>query len=374
MGKPAARMGDSTMHGGVIVVGFPMVLIGGQPASRAGDMHVCPMLNPGLPPPPHVGGPIMPPGAPGVLIGGQPAACIGDMVTCAGPPDTIAPPGCPTVLIGTGGGAGAPGGGSGGDADGDAPSENTEGSGVGATAGGSDSATGEAENFYLDATFVDKGGYLVGGLGYKVQACDGNEWSGPMTGSLHFDLQSAGNSAIELFGIRRIKWSALKVKVGEEVHLQVETVGIGGGTKAELEIMVRDRGFGSTSLKKLNATVDGDQIDVAWKTELDDKLIEKQREIIKRGGFSCPYYYFRVTVNSFSARSDLLYLTDDLEITLKNNADLPIADAEYHLLLGTGEARKGKLDSNGHAEEKDIPAGLVQVVFKKIPYQEDDAH
>jgi len=35
-----------------------------------------------------------------VLIGGQPAARVGDLATCVGPPDTILPPGCPTVLIG----------------------------------------------------------------------------------------------------------------------------------------------------------------------------------------------------------------------------------------------------------------------------------
>ena len=28
-GKPAARMGDSTAHGGTLVLGFPTVLIGG---------------------------------------------------------------------------------------------------------------------------------------------------------------------------------------------------------------------------------------------------------------------------------------------------------------------------------------------------------
>jgi uncharacterized Zn-binding protein involved in type VI secretion len=28
-GKPAARMGDMTAHGGVIAVGFPAVMIGG---------------------------------------------------------------------------------------------------------------------------------------------------------------------------------------------------------------------------------------------------------------------------------------------------------------------------------------------------------
>ncbi len=98
MSKPAARMGDMTAHGGSIVVGFPTVLIGGQPAARLGDMHVCPMVTPGLPPIPHVGGPITL-GSATVLIGGQPAARMGDMATCVGPPDTIAV-GAPTVLIG----------------------------------------------------------------------------------------------------------------------------------------------------------------------------------------------------------------------------------------------------------------------------------
>ena len=55
---PAARMGDTTAHGGVITVGFPTVLIGGQPAAR-----------------------------------------LGDMATCVGPPDSIVM-GCMTVIIG----------------------------------------------------------------------------------------------------------------------------------------------------------------------------------------------------------------------------------------------------------------------------------
>lgn len=99
MGKPAARMGDMTVHGGTIVLGIPTVLIGGQPAARVGDMHTCPMVTPGTPPIPHVGGPILPPGGITVMIGGVPAARMGDMCVCVGPPDTIAA-GYPTVLIG----------------------------------------------------------------------------------------------------------------------------------------------------------------------------------------------------------------------------------------------------------------------------------
>jgi uncharacterized Zn-binding protein involved in type VI secretion len=69
------------------------------PAARMGDMHTCPMVTPGTPPVPHVGGPILPPGCPTVLIGGQPAARVTDKCTCVGPPDAIAK-GSPTVLIG----------------------------------------------------------------------------------------------------------------------------------------------------------------------------------------------------------------------------------------------------------------------------------
>ncbi len=107
----------------------------GMPAARVGDMHVCPMVTPGVPPIPHVGGPVMPPGKPTVLIGKMPAATATAMCTCVGPPDVIVKGsmgvfinklpaarmldttahggsiliGCPTVLIGeTSPGGGAP--------------------------------------------------------------------------------------------------------------------------------------------------------------------------------------------------------------------------------------------------------------------------
>ncbi len=98
-----------------------------MPAARISDMHACPMVTPGLPPVPHVGGPIVKPATPFVLIGGLPAAAVSSLCTCVGPPDAIAkgsttvyiaglmaaragdptvhggsitPPCCPTVLIG----------------------------------------------------------------------------------------------------------------------------------------------------------------------------------------------------------------------------------------------------------------------------------
>lgn len=70
-----------------------------KPAARITDMHTCPMVTPGVPPVPHVGGPILGPGVPTVLIGNLPAAVLGDSCTCVGPPATVMM-GSMTVLIG----------------------------------------------------------------------------------------------------------------------------------------------------------------------------------------------------------------------------------------------------------------------------------
>ncbi|WP_415389740.1 PAAR domain-containing protein [Roseomonas sp. BN140053] len=69
----------------------------GMPASRIGDMHVCPMMTPGLPPIPHVGGPIVM-GSPNVLTGKIPQARITDQCVCVGPPDVLVK-GSVTVLV-----------------------------------------------------------------------------------------------------------------------------------------------------------------------------------------------------------------------------------------------------------------------------------
>lgn len=105
----------------------------GKPAARLTDLHTCPMITPGVPPVPHVGGPVAGPGVPTVIIGGMPATVIGDMCICVGPPDSVimgstgvfigGKPaarmgdmtahggtislGCPTVLIGEAGGGAA---------------------------------------------------------------------------------------------------------------------------------------------------------------------------------------------------------------------------------------------------------------------------
>lgn len=117
-----------------------------KPAARLTDLHVCPMVIPGTPPIPHVGGPVTSPGSANVVIGGMPAARVSDQCMCivVGIPDPIAVgsvtvkinampaarlgdstshggiiiTGFPTVLIGDGSAAGAGGAGAANAADG----------------------------------------------------------------------------------------------------------------------------------------------------------------------------------------------------------------------------------------------------------------
>jgi len=89
----AARVGDTSTHGGTIIgPGVATVMIGGMPAAVATDQHACV-----IPPPAHL--PTVSPfpmGSTTVLIGGMPALRSTDTCICG----AMAAVGEPTVLIG----------------------------------------------------------------------------------------------------------------------------------------------------------------------------------------------------------------------------------------------------------------------------------
>jgi uncharacterized Zn-binding protein involved in type VI secretion len=101
---PACTITSQTAHGGIVTVGFPQVLINFMPASRIGDLHVCPMVT-GIVP--HVGGPFIL-GSMTVLVGMMPQSRVTDQLVCVGPPD-VAVMGATTVLVGMAGAGGAAG-------------------------------------------------------------------------------------------------------------------------------------------------------------------------------------------------------------------------------------------------------------------------
>ena len=355
MGKPAARMGDPTIHGGTIVAGFPMVLIGGMPAARVGDMHVCPMLNPGVPPPPHVGGPVAL-GSPLVLIGGMPAARMGDMATCAGPPDTIAM-GCPTVLIGEAGGSGGGGGG---------------GAVAAAKAGAHSALVGEpgpeAEGpHWIEYQFVDKAGKPVTGNKYKFTDVEDHDTKSKLTRDgvvKRGALPKEGNCNLVLYDVRNARWSKDKASVGDKVKLTAETEGFEDGTKAVIKIWERDIHGADDFIAEFKTDVTGNKVEAEWTYEYHEDVDEISKED-KEKGYSALEYYFTVTVEECQTRSPMLEFKDWIEIKLKDENGKAIKDIEYKALLSNGEIRKGKLNGQGVAKLEDVPPGKVKIVLDK---------
>ncbi len=322
-----------------------MVLIGGMPAARMGDNHICPLLNPGVPPPPHVGGPILK-GSASVMIGNMPAARVGDPVLCAGPPDSIAM-GCPTVLIGD---AMSPGAGAG-------------------TGGGEKSAEAEAataamekpEGHFLDVAIVDNGGFPITGAEYELTSPSSNKSVSPLTGSVKQANIDPGNYDIEIRAIISAKWSKDSAKVGEKVQMTAETTGVPEGQKAFLEVHVRDTNFPDQVLKQIETTVKGDKIEGEWELVVDQDFLKLQEKKLKGGGYSSPAYYFVAKTSTLTQRSGLLEYVDDLEFKLKDKEGNAIGDKKYRVILPSGEVKEGKLDGGGYAKVTDVAPGKLKI-------------
>ena len=350
MSKPAARIGDTTSHGGAIVAGAPTVLIGGKPAARANDMHTCPMMNPGVPPPPHVGGPVLL-GSPTVLICGQMAARMGDMAQCSGPPDSIVV-GCPTVLIGDGGAGGGGGGGP---------------AGAAASAAMAGNDPDSEENHFLQVKFTDKKGNPIRGVNYKIKTPDNKKIRGTLSDQVKKTGVKQGNHEIQLIGIAKPKLSTSKVKVEGKVKVRAETFGIKSDTPAKVSVFMKDTNSSDKLYDVIETKVDNDKIEAEWKFKYkeddDGPMIGKD----KSEKYSMPKFYFKVRVGDNQSRSDMLEVTDDLEISLNDEDGNAIANEEYQVYLTSGEVRKGKLDKKGKALEKDVPSNMKdKVVFPNI--------
>lgn len=368
MPGPAARLGDTTAHGGTVVAGMPTVLIGGMPAARIGDMHVCPMATPGTPPIPHVGMPIASPGAPTVLIGGMPAATIGSIAPCAGPPDSIIV-GCPTVILGAGGAGSASGGGGGG---GGGAAANASA----ATALFDNNESVTKEEHWIEIEFVDKAGLPVSGIPYRLTDPDGNESEGELRldGTIRRDaLESEGEATVVLLNVFDAEWSREQTDVGDVVTMSARAEGFEDGTDALFQVFKRDIHGPDVVVAEVEAKVSGEKVEANWDyngPEYRDVTVPPEGEETSQDPaepYSGPDFYFDVIVGPCTATSGALLQMDIIEIEVLDENDEPLAGEEYILYAANGEVRKGTLDGSGKATEKDLPPGYNKLKLPGLP-------
>jgi hypothetical protein len=215
------------------------------------------MVTPGTPPIPHVGGSISM-GSTGVFIGGKPAARMGDMAVCVGPPSTIIM-GCPTVLIDEAGGGGG-GGGGGGAGSGSSGGDAAKGALTSAAIAGKNPEAAEHNDNFLDISFVDKANLQVGGVHYTITDPEDKTCSGVLAGQIKRSGVQKGNHQVTLRGIVNAQWSQKKANVGDEMQLNIDTLGVEDGETATIEIYIRDGNYADHLLETIECQVSSNKV------------------------------------------------------------------------------------------------------------------
>lgn len=362
MGKPAARLGDVTSHGGTVVLGAPTVLIGKMPAAGLGDMHVCPMVTGVVP---HVGGPVAL-GSMGVLIAKKPAARVSDLSPCVGPPDMPAM-GCMTVLIGEMGGAGG-----GGAAAAAAAAAAAKQNGLKTIKPFEpiEPAEPRTENHYVECAVVDGAGLPLIGLRYKLTDPDGNKIAGAVaTGGRirHDGYSQAGDFKVELACLANVKWSKTKSKPGETLQLKADAEGFEDGTDCAVMVFEALGNGNQRMLKSFAAKVQGKKVSADWSLT-PEELAKVQIDSAKgqAGAGGKVEYFFIMVADGIVGVSDAMQCLDTAKLELLDADDKPLAEAKYEMLLRDGSVRSGKADKQGKAEEKDLPAGPYTIVLPEV--------
>jgi hypothetical protein len=264
-----------------------------------------------------------------------------------------------TVLIGEAGGGG--GGGGGGAGAGAGGGSAAAGAVTSAAIAGQTPQTNQAATSFLDVSFEDTAKLPVSGVQYETKAPDGTKSGGVLGGQIKRTGVPQGDYDINLRGIINAQWSTRQSEVGKAVDIIVDTVGLENGEKAAIDIYVRDGNFGDQHLASMQAQVNNSQVKTKWTMTVDEKYLKicDLKDTSKRS--SCPCFFFRVAIRDLSEQSGLLYLTDKVEIELKDADGKMLANTPYIATLPTGEIREGKSDGGGKAKFEDVAPGRIKI-------------
>lgn len=345
-GKPAARLTDMTAHGGTITgPGVPTVLIGKMPAATLGDMHVCPMVTPGVPPIPHVGGPITL-GSTGVFIGKKPAARVGDMAVCVGPPSSVVL-GCFTVMIG------------------EAGSGSQAGSAAAAAAAASTSTSGvkkveaikfekqeasPTEAYEIQAVVKDKGGKPIPGVRYRIEDPDGKIIKGATAADgsiLHGGFSKKGSFKLVIVAFGEIKFSKDPLPIDTETTISAQ-VDADDGTAGHYFLNLVGHDGSRLFVDQLAANVSGKKLEAKWTLTADRwrSLFEMNKDLTVAGVEAIAMAEEAIAISKV-VPLDLSY-----DITVKDHKGQALADQEVEIAQPDGQMKKVKTDGSGKVKLK----------------------
>lgn len=166
--------------------------------------------------------------------------------------------------------------------------------------------------------------------------------------------------------IRNPKWDKKEARRGDLLKLTADVKGAPDGTEGEIEIWEYDSDGAHDFISKIPVLVKNNKIEAEWEYEYHEDTDEIPTKEEAEKGYNPPEYFFRAKVGEISSDSGLLEFKDKIKISLLDEAGHPLANEEYKVILADGNERKGRLDSDGTIEIKDIPPGKVFFEFPNI--------
>jgi hypothetical protein len=172
-----------------------------------------------------------------------------------------------------------------------------------------------------------------------------------------------GNYTIDLRGIVNAQWSVKQANVGTAVDLIVDTIGVENGEKATLEIYVRDGNYTDHLLETLEAQVSGDQARASWTIQVDEKYLTLCEAKASKKKYSQPFFFFKVKIADMIEQSGLLHVKDWIEVELYGDANKPIPNERFRVVLDSGVVINDKLDGSGKKKVQGVSPGNVSIEF-----------
>jgi len=255
--------------------------------------------------------------------------------------------------------------------------------------------TGGTAAFYIKTAFVGEGAPIKitgkSSKGKKLGNITGEVRSNSYTGKfdipedielgdeIYFKYKLSKNSidgeseAIPVFPapvLKSMKWSQEEARRGEVLTLKAEFDKVDNDTDAVLTIYEYDEDKAHDKITEMDVKIEGKKIEVEWEYEYHedtDDIPDDEEKKRYGGSYNPPEYFFTVKIDEFelgnNQESGLLKFKDWVEIALNDNLGRPVTDEDYVLTLPDGSERKGTLDKDGRAIEKDIPPGKINIEF-----------
>jgi hypothetical protein len=178
---------------------------------------------------------------------------------------------------------------------------------------------------------------------------------------------------LKVINITNLKWGQEEARRGDIVKLSADIEGIPDDSEVMIYIYEHDQDGAHDFIAKFPVIVKDKKIETEWEYEYheDTDEIPTDEELKEYGrSYNPPEYFFVVDVYGAKfgkeQESGLLEFKDWIEISLKDEKGVAMGDIEYELTLPDNSTRKGKLDSNGRATEKDVPPGRSKVRFLNL--------